>query len=50
MLTIIRELALTTEAAARRAFTLVQEIFTDVATFLGRMAFTTRTTATAAAV
>ena len=50
MLTIIRELALTTEAAARRAFTLVQEIFTDVATFLGRMSFATRTTATAAAV
>lgn len=50
MLTIIRELALTKVAVACGALALVQEAFTDVATFLGRMSFATRTTATAAAV
>ena len=47
---VIRELALTKVAVACGALALVQEVFTDVATFLGRMSFATRTTATAAAV
>ena len=50
ILAVIRELALTTVAVARGALALVQEAFTDVATFLGRMPFATRATATATAV
>ena len=50
VLAVIRELALTIVAVAWCAFALVQVAFTGVATFLGRMAFATRTTATAAAV
>ena len=50
VLAVMRELALAIVAVAHGALALVQEAFTDVATFLGRMAFATRTTATAAAV
>ena len=50
VLAVIGELALTTVAIACGAIALVQEVFTDVATFLGRMSLATRTTATAAAV
>ena len=50
ILAVMRELALAIVAVAHGAIALVQGVITDIATFLGRMSFATRTTATAAAV
>ena len=50
VLAILGDFGVTTKPATFHALTLVQQVITDVTTFLGRMSFATMTTATAAAV